>query len=882
MSDSGSQLPDPSPPNPPTPSPPPSDSEDERVPFGPHLPRAYIRYEFPVKSGRPVEYISLDGDAPDSTPDCPSPSVPPEPSCPWAPFACKADFEFAEAMVRAQMSRSDVDSILNLLHGSWCRGGSNVTFRTYKDMLSALDAARNYIPDFEWGSVSVRYSGNDYEHKFLYRDPWRWTVSLVGDPVLAKTHIWNAARKYYCEEGQEDRLIDETNTADTWWKIEETLPEGHFLLPLHVWLDKCRVTSKVKMHPMILRPLWQPSEIRNASGNGGGVLFGYMPIILDPLDPMNDFPKDEGDFALYKRRVYNAILGFIFDSCRLRSRVGDILTCGDGTERIVHPCVMIESLDGEEAAFFCSCYAASANHPCPQCLVHKSDLARLSLVSEPRTVLAMKIVVQQAKEQPVKTHRDALLRSHGIHPVEHFLWDFGHSDPYAAVGYDLLHRVDAGIFGHHLWPLVVEVVKDLQCENAVNLNFSHLPLWPELDHFNGTTRRVTLFDFSDGNTFMSILETLPQCIVQQLPRNSCLVRAVAWCQAYRIIAGLKCIAASQLAYLKDTVIKAYEKECTLVSNKYGKNFDFPKQHGCAHVVQDVYSKGSTINQSTRPGEGYIQEVKQQYWRTNGREAEKQMTDQDAYSEVVAQIRTSVDAANAAHAANDDRDEPPRATGPDPPRVSFGAASRKWEHLDDFEALLSSSDPLFLCLERKLRAFLAASFPKTATDDALSANIMVQVYSCLYANYDSLEDFRAARDILRCNRNWSGKDVARHDCVLLNSNGPPRVGRLRLLLRCKLMATRDVVDVVAITRFEPLSARAWRPQTAFRGCRLYKEHAELTFIDPDSIVRGGYTCPAFQGPESARYLLDSVGGGDMFLRLNDLAAPQHLHERPESV
>jgi hypothetical protein len=30
---------------------------------------------------------------------------------------------------------------------------------------------------------------------------------------------------------------------------------------------------------MILRPGWLPRRIRNASGNGGGVLLGYMPMV---------------------------------------------------------------------------------------------------------------------------------------------------------------------------------------------------------------------------------------------------------------------------------------------------------------------------------------------------------------------------------------------------------------------------------------------------------------------------------------------------------------------------------------------------------------------------------------------------------------------------
>lgn len=65
-------------------------------------------------------------------------------------------------------------------------------------------------------------------------------------------------------------------------------------------------------------------------------------------------------------------------------------------------------------------------------------------------------------------------------------------------------------------------------------------------------------------------------------------------------------------------------DCQLVAKQYGKSFDFPKQHGITHVVDDIQTKGSTGNQSTRPGEGSIQEVKQQYQRTNCRAVEKQV------------------------------------------------------------------------------------------------------------------------------------------------------------------------------------------------------------------------------------------------------------------
>jgi len=53
----------------------------------------------------------------------------------------------------------------------------------------------------------------------------------------------------------------------------------HCYLPLHFWLDKGLVTRRVCKYPMVLRPVWLPRQIRNASGNGGGILVGYMPMV---------------------------------------------------------------------------------------------------------------------------------------------------------------------------------------------------------------------------------------------------------------------------------------------------------------------------------------------------------------------------------------------------------------------------------------------------------------------------------------------------------------------------------------------------------------------------------------------------------------------------
>jgi hypothetical protein len=58
------------------------------------------------------------------------------------------------------------------------------------------------------------------------------------------------------------------------------------------------VTPHVKKYPMVLWLAWLPCQIRNASGDGSGVLLGYMPIVCltpIPMTLLTVFP-DFGPF----------------------------------------------------------------------------------------------------------------------------------------------------------------------------------------------------------------------------------------------------------------------------------------------------------------------------------------------------------------------------------------------------------------------------------------------------------------------------------------------------------------------------------------------------------------------------------------------------------
>lgn len=211
-----------------------------RLCYAPQLPREFIRIDYHENSGLASRIISLDPDLPNQAASedvSTSPSALDDLPSPWAPFASRADFEFAEAMTNAQASKKTVNAILDGLHGSWSCAGSNVSFRKYDDMEKALNAARVFVTDvqtlparlllanvsqFESGSVTVEYAGQQLETHFLYRNPWTWIKNMVSDSELWKTHMLHSVRKFYCrrDSDEDDRLIDETNTGDRWWEIE--------------------------------------------------------------------------------------------------------------------------------------------------------------------------------------------------------------------------------------------------------------------------------------------------------------------------------------------------------------------------------------------------------------------------------------------------------------------------------------------------------------------------------------------------------------------------------------------------------------------------------------------------------------------------------------
>ncbi|KAJ7099601.1 hypothetical protein C8R43DRAFT_1167960 [Mycena crocata] len=225
-------------------------------------------------------------------------------------------------------------------------GTAAISFRNHHDMEKVLVAARVSNVGFCCKTLRIDFDGTFmggvYNVDVEFRDPWR-----------IMTH----------------------------W---DDLPgDGDYpscFLGIHIWLDKGLVSTKVKMHPILIRGCWINSETWNGSGNGGSALVGFvkMPENMRQIDPRGLSTSEREDYDRLKRLIYRGVCETIMSSLQHRSHRGEALRFGDGIIRVAHPGDLIESMDFEEVSAWLAIRNSRSLHPCPQCLVHHDDLQRLS------------------------------------------------------------------------------------------------------------------------------------------------------------------------------------------------------------------------------------------------------------------------------------------------------------------------------------------------------------------------------------------------------------------------------------------------------------------------------------------------------------------------
>jgi Plavaka transposase len=139
--------------------------------------------------------------------------------------------------------------------------------------------------------------------------------------------------------------------------------------------------------------------------------------IIDTSDPSSRSSAETEEFAHFKIDIYQKVLKIIFQSLRHRSHDGETHGCADSISRILYPGILIESQNAEEVAYFCSCCAARATHPCPKCLVSHLELHKIFGNFELRTPNNMRAALQRVTSTEMKAERQCILVKYGLHDI---------------------------------------------------------------------------------------------------------------------------------------------------------------------------------------------------------------------------------------------------------------------------------------------------------------------------------------------------------------------------------------------------------------------------------------------------------------------------------
>ncbi|KZS98865.1 hypothetical protein SISNIDRAFT_480465 [Sistotremastrum niveocremeum HHB9708] len=839
---------------------------DRRDPSLSDHPARFISIVWHPSSNRPDEIIPLSGNADQDAAIPPSSDadlLPPVHGdrLPWHPFDTKGDFKFVHFVTTNRLKNKAVDQLLEEMHENreWT-SGCTLSFKTHKDIELVLSKARVLFPEFRTEKISVKSGEYSFKFTLVLRNAWHWLESLVTDPIFASKINWYPCRKYLHEGDSCTRLYDDLETGDNWWDYQSDIsppnssePIPRCYLPIHFWSDKAKVSNQYSLHPVIMRPGFLPSVIRNGNGNGGGVLIAYLPVLPDLEDEASLDETSSHKRATVRRMMYHASMKVILDPLRNASHHGQAVRCGDKVVRRCYPGILVYSMDYEEATYALLNRGVNADFPDPKCNVTYEQQHDLTGNYTRRTCAEMSAAYAHARLCRFAYESNDILQAIGTYLIKNAFWVMRNSCPYKGWGYDILHMDDTSGKGKKIFLLVVEkVVKD-KLESALNQRYSQLPRYPLLKHFH----RVTDISYTDGNTIYNIIKNLVFCLVDLMPPNSPWVHLVRAYSRFRVLIGLH--------VMTDIRIELGKK----LLQQENLSLDYPKYHGSYHVFQDIKGAGVTSNYVTKTGEGYNAEMKASHNQTNFKNVEAQMGKIDQNHEVIAHMMDWTLVANekeeSARAAEraENTDEPSIDSVPIVPDCNdhhkLGSKVSPRLTMDQFETA-NSDQPGFKDLAMRLANYLALGHHGIKKLPEFEGWFKLSFYRCAYVNYESKEDFRVRQDIIRCNPSFNGHP--RYDTVLVDDN-ELRFARILAVFSWKYDQSKPPLDLALVRYFQPTS---WTPATNFERCRVMRERRDTHFIYMSSIIRSCHMPPAIG--KAKHFLVNDQTDGDIFLRLEE--------------
>ncbi|KAI0085317.1 hypothetical protein BDY19DRAFT_1059668 [Irpex rosettiformis] len=435
------------------------------------------------------------------------------PDDPWRPFESRGDFEFAEIVHEARMSREVTERLLKLIHDIRA-GDADLTFTSHRDMRQAWERASNLYPTFSCSTISAVYKSVNHDFSFYHRSLWDWVVAQVEDKKLAPHFHWDAQRLSKYNGDGWVRFYEEPWTADMFWEVQTEIaaidPDGK-PLGLILWADKDKLSTfgTQKGHPIVARLSNLDGSIRNSLGIGGGRIVGLVPIIND--DPAE---KSKKDYIDWKHAIYHEAFRILLEHVAAHSRTGYRVKCGDQHIRTLYPFIHIITADYEEQCYFALTRGLHRLLPCPVCTVPKGSLSDLATLYPEREENKAQEVVEEVGTKKAKENK---LKKLGLRGVKNALWDVARTNIHKALSFDRLHAYLLGLFLHLLQILKAIIGElDRKTQAFIDQSLNAVPSWPDLTHFSSLTNT----DFNDGSKWADLSKIIIQCCYSIFPIES--------------------------------------------------------------------------------------------------------------------------------------------------------------------------------------------------------------------------------------------------------------------------------------------------------------------------------------------------------------------------
>ncbi|KAF7288146.1 hypothetical protein HMN09_01423800 [Mycena chlorophos] len=342
-----------------------------------------------------------------------------------------------DEMRRSGASQTGTDEFLNLKSTR----RQNHSFHNNHAFLKKVDALPTG-PDWTCHVLTITGDKLDEtgqrmteEVELWIRDPVECIREIIGNPAFKEHTAYAPERVYSCNPASEDdRILDESWTADEWHRLQERL-------------------ARLGKHDACVSPVILATDKTKLTDFGGdkAAYPGYIGI----ANTGKEIRRQPSTHSLATYRLFHKCMSILLEPLVAAGTDGVEMVCADGWVRRVFPILCAYVADHPEQCLVAVC----KQNRCPRCLVQHGErgdnLSEPPLRSQDDT---LRILRDHKERKNIPEFKD-----HGLNAVYQPFWaNLPHTDIFTCFSPDLLHQLHKGVFKDHLVSWCMSIVGEAE------------------------------------------------------------------------------------------------------------------------------------------------------------------------------------------------------------------------------------------------------------------------------------------------------------------------------------------------------------------------------------------------------------------------------------